>query len=687
MLSIVQNAGRRVYGWLGSALERGFGSQLNPLHHLGALTIFFFWIVLVSGIWLFIFFHTSVDGAYESVEYLTHDQWYSGGVMRSLHRYASDAAIVTLVLHIVMEFVFDRHRGQRWFSWITGIPLLWLVIPLGITGYWLVWDKLAQYVALTSAELLDRIPIFTDSMARNFLSAEVLSDRFFTLMAFLHLIGLPLFLVFAIWLHVFRISGPRINPPRKLMIGTLLALVVLSLVYPALSQGKADLALAPQSLALDWYYLLVYPLMKSWSPGALWSLLVGFSLLLFIAPWLPPASKPEVARVDLENCNGCRRCVDDCPFGAVMMQPRSDGLGYAEEAVVDPALCASCGICVGACPTATPFRQASALVPGIDMPDLTTAMLRTQIEAAGARLQGDQRVIVFGCQGSADLRQLPDDSTAVIALKCMAQLPPPFIDFILSRDLADGVFMAGCKGGDCEYRKGAEWTQLRVGRDRDPRLRKRIDRNRVGLGWHQAWTSYGSPARAVQTFRAKLSALAEPSGSPQPLSERRDWLFRMPLRILAYGLFAVAASGFSAWPVFELIKPDQGIISLSFTHAGQRVEACVKLTQQELDKLAPNMRKLTDCPRERRPLDLVFRVDGETVFEETLQPEGIWNDGESNVYARFPISAGTHRLFIGMNDSGREEGFDYQLEAEFTLVPEQHVVVEFDSRQQVFVFH
>jgi hypothetical protein len=90
-------------------------------------------------------------------------------------------------------------------------------------------------------------------MARNFLSATALSDRFFTLMAFLHLIGLPLFLVFAIWLHVFRISGPRINPPRQLMAGTLLALLLLSLVYPALSQGKADLALAPQNLALDWY--------------------------------------------------------------------------------------------------------------------------------------------------------------------------------------------------------------------------------------------------------------------------------------------------------------------------------------------------------------------------------------------------------------------------------------------------
>ncbi len=225
MLILLQKFVRALLAPAEKILDLGFDPGMNPMRHLGALTIFFCWIVLVSGIWLFIFFRTSVNGAYESVEYLTHNQWYLGGVMRSLHRYASDAAVITLIVHICKEFALDRHRGKRWFSWITGLPLIWLLIPLGITGYWLVWDKLAQYVALSSAELLDWLPIFTDSMARNFLSDASLSDRFFTLMAFLHLIGLPLFLVLGIWLHVFRINGPAINPPRLLMASTLLAML------------------------------------------------------------------------------------------------------------------------------------------------------------------------------------------------------------------------------------------------------------------------------------------------------------------------------------------------------------------------------------------------------------------------------------------------------------------------------
>jgi len=686
MLQGIRKAGRWGFERCGSLLGKGFGPQLNPLLHLGAMTIFFCWIVLVSGIWLLIFFHTSVEGAYASVEYLTHDQWYFGGVMRSLHRYASDAAIVTLVLHVVKEFVTDRFRGKRWFSWITGIPLLWIILPLGITGYWLVWDQLAQYVALTSAELLDGLPIFTDSMARNFLSAASLSNRFFTLMAFLHLIGLPLFLVFGIWLHVFRISGPRINPPRNLMIGTLLTLVLLSLIYPALSQGQANLALAPQILSLDWYYLLVYPLLRSWSPGALWLLLVGFSLLLSIAPWLPPAGKPAIARVDLANCNGCKRCVDDCPYGAVMMQARTDGTAYDQEAVVDAALCVSCGICVGACPTATPFRTAGVLSPGIDLPDVSAAMLRAEIESAAAGLQGDQRVMVFGCKGSAPLRQLADRATAVLAVRCMAQLPPSFVDFILSRNLADGVFLAGCTGGDCEYRLGAEWTQRRMQRQRDPHLRKRIDDRCIALGWDDGWSHYGKPAQAVRGFRAQLAAMDATATAIEAQAGRSNGWQRMPLRAIAYGLFAVTASTFSAWPALQLMDADQAVISLTFSHAGQRVEACHRLTQEELNQLPPNMRKPMDCQRERWPVVVTFLLDGTSLYHKSLPPSGIWNDGESTVYARFPVRAGQHRLFIGMNDSGTDAAYDFQLEAPITLAPAQHVVVEFDHERQAFVF-
>jgi ferredoxin/coenzyme F420-reducing hydrogenase delta subunit len=689
LLEVLQRAGQALFEPLRAFLDRGFGPALNPLNSLGALTIYFFWIVLVSGIWLFIFFKTSVTGAYESVEYLTHDQWYLGGVMRSLHRYASDAAIITLALHMLKEFVYDRHRGNRWFSWVTGIPLLWLTIPLGITGYWLVWDQLAWYVALTSAELLDWLPIFSESMARNFLSSDVLSDRFFTLMAFLHLIGLPLFLVFGIWLHVLRINGPRINPPRALMVGSLVAMMVLSIAYPALSQGEVDMTQVPESLGLDWYYLLVYPLLKAWSPGWVWGLLTGFSLLLCMVPWIPPQRTGAVAEVDLDNCNGCERCADDCPFGAITMIPRSDGKVYESEALVDPALCLSCGLCMGSCPTATPFRRHSALSPGIDMPDSSASMLRQRLLEASETLQGQRRVIVFACRDSARARRissrLHDSETATVDVICAAHVPPSFVDFILSRKLAEAVVFAGCPGGNCQYRFGADWTEQRMARERDPRLRKRVNADRVVLTWQEPWSTHGDASAVVAALR---ESLPEPE-SVEPVSEPdqgagKPW--QIPVTVVAYALFAVFVGWLSVWPRFQLIDEDQAMVSVSFSHAGQRIRECRNLSQEELNKLPPNMRKLDDCPRERLPVKVVFSSNDNTLYEAVKQPSGLWNDGESSVYRRLPLKAGRQKLFVGMIDSDRSEGFDYSLEREIDLKPGQHLVVNFDGSRQEFVF-
>ncbi len=449
------------------------------MNHLGSLLIFFCWIVLISGIWLLIYFRTSVDGAFESLEYISNEQWYLGGIMRSLHRYGSDAALVVLLLHIVREFSRDTYRLTRWFTWVAGLPLVWIVFLLGISGYWLVWDELAQYIAITSSELVDAIPIFTDKMAANFLRESSLSDRFFTLMAFLQLIGLPIFLVFGIWLHVFRLSRPNITPPRELMTGTLLAMLVIALIVPAESQDKANLALAPQVIEVDWFYLHFYPLVQIFSPSAVWMLLIGISAVLFLAPWLPRGTKLAAAVVDLDNCNGCRRCADDCPYDAISMQARTDGKRYQLEAVVDPDLCTSCGICVGACPTATPFRTQSPVTPGIDLPHLSANNLKSSIDSATVKKTA---VISFVCRGSAQGSGQKTADAAVVEVECVGQIPPPYIDYLVSRNLCKQVELAGCTD-TCKYRFGMEWTEQRVQRARDPILRRRIDASAITLSW------------------------------------------------------------------------------------------------------------------------------------------------------------------------------------------------------------
>ncbi|MDP6428687.1 MAG: cytochrome b N-terminal domain-containing protein [Rhodospirillales bacterium] len=502
-------------GWF----DRPFGPEWNPLRHLGALSFFFFWIVAASGIYIYIFFETSVSGAYQSVAQITHDQWYFGGVMRSFHRYASDAMVVTVILHMVREFVMDRYRGVRWFTWITGVPILWLLYASGIGGYWLVWDQLAQYLIIASAEWLDWLGIFGEPLANNFLTRGSLGDRLFSLLLFLH-IAFPLFLLFASWIHLVKVSRPSVNPPKGLALGTLGMLLILSLIKPAVSMAPADLGAVPQSIDLDWFFALFYPLYDSWGAGILWALAVLVSVFLSVLPWLPKFKPRAAAEVDLDNCNGCSRCYVDCPFSAVTMQPRTDGRPYPRAAVVDPDLCTACGICVGACPTATPFRSADMLVTGIDLPDYRLTNLRAETDRALARLDdnlpgGMSRIVVFGCEFGINVEQVETANAVVAQLPCIGMLPPSFIDYILTRRKADGVMLTGCREGDCFHRFGIHWTEGRLAGTRDPYLRKRVPRERVRIFWG-AVTDSAKLGREIADFETALAAL---ESTPPPAGE------------------------------------------------------------------------------------------------------------------------------------------------------------------------
>jgi coenzyme F420-reducing hydrogenase delta subunit/ferredoxin len=482
-----------------------FPAQWNPMLNLGALGFFFYWIITVSGIYVYIFFDTGVTQAYDSLEYMTYDQWFAAGIMRSLHRYASDGLIVVMLLHFIREFALDRYRGVRWFSWMTGVPILVLVFAAGITGYWLVWDRLAQYVAIVTTEWLDKLPIFGEPIARNFLSPSALDSRFFTLMVFMH-IAVPLIALILLWVHLQRISKPRINPPRGLAVGTLASLLVLSLVHPALSQGPADLGKVPGAIGLDWFYLPLFPLLETWPGPVTWSA-AGVLLLAFCAiPWLPPMRKPPVAEVDLANCNGCMRCFHDCPYNAIAIKARSDDRPFEREAAVDASLCVACGICAGACPTAMPFRRASELIAGIDLPDCTVAELRREVEQKCSGMSGHDRILVFGCDHGVSLRGVKDKRVRTISLRCIGQLPPSFLDYVLSRGMADGVILTGCAENSCHARDGIRWTDARLARARDPQLRARVPRERIRVLW--AGRAGGARlGRLLSQFTADLASL------------------------------------------------------------------------------------------------------------------------------------------------------------------------------------
>jgi len=151
---------------------------------------------------------------------------------------------------------------------------------------------------------------------------------------------------------------------------------------------------------------------------------------------------------------------------------------------------------------------------------------------------------------------------------------------------------------------------------------------------------------------------------------------------MAWACFAAVVGLLSVWPRYDTLEQGSAIVTVTFSHAADRVGECRTLTQEELNKLPPNMRKPSECPRERHPVRVELRSGDEVLFREVLEPSGIWSDGKANIYHRIVVPARTHDLFVGMNDSGGEGGFDFEESRRIDIEAGRNVLVRFDEQLQ-----
>ncbi|MBI3704691.1 MAG: hypothetical protein HY244_12805 [Rhizobiales bacterium] len=155
--------------------------------------------------------------------------------------------------------------------------------------------------------------------------------------------------------------------------------------------------------------------------------------------------------------------------------------------------------------------------------------------------------------------------------------------------------------------------------------------------------------------------------------------------VVIAALFAAVAA-FSDAPVYRQTPRGSAIVMLTFVHSADRKADCRRLTPEEIQKLPPNMRRVTECPRGRRPIYVELDLGGRRVFQASLAPAGIAGDGPSKVYERFVVPAGNHDIAVRMRDTPRTEGFDHERRGTVTLSPDQMFVIDFRPENGDFVF-
>ena len=154
------------------------------------------------------------------------------------------------------------------------------------------------------------------------------------------------------------------------------------------------------------------------------------------------------------------------------------------------------------------------------MPQLTVEQMRTITRETIAAMDGDIKILIFGCEHGLNVDRLASDDTRGVRLICSGMLPPTLVEYALKHG-ADGVMVTGCRQNDCYYRFGNHWIKERFEGIRKPILRGRADRNRIRLHG-AAETDKSEIEKDLIDFRAQLTRLnQEAESSDVGLAEDR----------------------------------------------------------------------------------------------------------------------------------------------------------------------
>ncbi len=475
--------------------NRLYGSPCNPFYHSGALAFWLLIVVTATGVYLLLFYR--VGAPYASLQQIDAQVW-AGRWLRTLHRYASDAAIVAIAFHTLRLMVQGRTWGPRMLAWISGVFLLLFTLVCGWTGFVMMWDAEAQVIVTEFTRTLDVLPLFTEPISRTFSGGGSLTGAFFFLNLWIH-VSLPLLMLLGLWIHTIRAARPQLTPPRRLLWVVLAALTALSVLWPAPLPPAADLLQEPGRVSLDAFYNFWVPLARAVGPRAhLWAW-VAFWLLGVAVPWWwrPRAAvRGEPAVANEELCTGCGQCYLDCPFEAIAMLPRLAGKGSDLVAHVTPELCVSCGICAGSC---APMVIGPPARAGRDQ------LREAQVLRPAQRL-GPEHVVVFGCRHGIGA---PPALTALervhlLPLNCGGELHTTIVEYLV-RSGVGGVMILACPERNCVHREGPKWLRERLYEEREAELKPRVDRSRVRLAFYGA-SDWRSAVAEVRAFQVELAA-------------------------------------------------------------------------------------------------------------------------------------------------------------------------------------
>ena len=290
--------------------------NFNFWYYFGSLALVVLVLQIVSGIFLTMNYKPSAEGAFASVEYIMRDvDW--GWLIRYMHSTGASAFFIVVYLHM-------SYKNPRELLWIFGMLIYLCLMAEAFMGYLLPWGNMSYWGAQVITSLFGAIPYVGTSLLEwirgDYYISDITLNRFFAL----HVIALPLALVFLVVAHILALHEVGSNNPdgveikkkkgadgkpldgipfhpyytvKDLMGFVAFAIVFALIVFFAPTVGGYFLEAAnfdpanrlqtPEHIAPVWYFTPYYAILRA-IPNKLFGVIgMGAGVMIFFfLPWL-----------------------------------------------------------------------------------------------------------------------------------------------------------------------------------------------------------------------------------------------------------------------------------------------------------------------------------------------------------------------------------------------------------------
>lgn len=185
--------------------------NINFLWAMGMILAVTFGLLLVSGIFLLMYYKPDTKLAFDSVNYTIMTEVGYGWLWRHIHGVAASVVFLIIYIHMFTGIYYGSYKKGREMIWLSGMLLFVIFSAEAFSGYMLPWGQMSYWAGMVITNLFSLGSLDVQAIVEWIRGDYVPGDAFLTRFFMLHVLLLPLVILALIVFHFATLRIPHVN--------------------------------------------------------------------------------------------------------------------------------------------------------------------------------------------------------------------------------------------------------------------------------------------------------------------------------------------------------------------------------------------------------------------------------------------------------------------------------------------